>query len=131
MSEVHGGKLKITISVKKTVSFLKPLFITFFFILEKTDSAGRNRTKIVVGHVSYQTNQLPNIPLPYNASPNARMGRYQQSCNDRTVSPRVFSQTRMNIPHYPEARTKSILLPYKNYRKATYNRTKKDKKKQR
>jgi hypothetical protein len=103
MSEVHGGKLKIAISVKKTVSFLKPLFITFFFILEKTDSAGRNRTKIVVGHVSYQTNQLPNIPLPYNASPNARMGRYQQSCNDRTVSPRVFSQTRMNIPHYPEA----------------------------
>jgi hypothetical protein len=131
MSEVHGGKLKIAISVKKTVSFLKPLFITFFFILEKTDSAGRNRTKIVVGHVSYQTNQLPNIPLPYNASPNARMGRYQQSCNDRTVSPRVFSQTRMNIPHYPEARTKSILLPYKSYRKATYNRTKKDKKKQR
>jgi hypothetical protein len=113
------------------VSFLKPPFITFFFILEKTDSAGRNRTKIIVGHVSYQTNQLPNIPLSYNASPNARMGRYQQSCNDRTVSPRVFSQTRMNIPHYPEARTKSILLPYKSYRKATYNRKKKNKKKQR
>jgi hypothetical protein len=122
-----GGKLKIAISVKKTVSFLKPPFITFFFILEKTDSARRNRTKIVVGHVSYQTNQLPNIPLPHNVSPNARMGRYQQSCNDRTVSPRVFSQTRMNIPHYPEARTEGILLPYKSYRKATYNRKKKTK----
>jgi hypothetical protein len=33
----------------------------------------------------------------------------------------------MNIPHYPEARTEGILLPYKSYRKATYNRKKKQK----
>jgi hypothetical protein len=46
----------------------KTLFITFFFTPEKTDSAGKNLTTPVVGHISYQIYQLSNIPRPHDAS---------------------------------------------------------------
>jgi len=73
--------------------FLNPMFIPFFLIPGNTGSV-KNYTKSNLNHGSDSSLTKPTSRLSisrlYSASPNAKMGYHQQSCNDKIIGP-LFS----------------------------------------